>query len=83
MFTLPYTLDADPDPIWICEEVDICPINDNAAADFLAISVSPKAGPQGTNFNVTAAFKVTNTIGTGEIDFLVVPPAQDGFVFGE
>lgn len=21
-------VDADPDPIWICEEVDVCPIND-------------------------------------------------------
>jgi hypothetical protein len=21
--------DADPDPIWLCEEVDVCPISDN------------------------------------------------------
>jgi hypothetical protein len=74
--------DADPDPIWICEEVDICPVNDKAAAAFTSVTVSPKAGPQGTSFTVNADFKVTNTIGTGELDFAVVPPAQDGFVFG-
>jgi len=74
--------DADPDPIWICEEVDICPYNDNAAANFVNIAVSPKSGPQGTQFSVDADFRVTNTIGTGEIDFIVIPPAQDGFVFG-
>lgn len=78
-----YIKDIDPDPIWICEMVDICPINDNAAAKFLSIAVSPKAGPQGTSFNVTASFKVSDTIGTGEIDYAVIPPAEDGFSFGE
>jgi len=72
--------DADPDPIWICEMVDICPINDNAAAKIVSLTITPLSGPQGTNFNVSAIYVVTNSIGTGEVDFVVLPP--NGFPFG-
>eukprot|EP01087_Luapelamoeba_hula_P012746 TRINITY_DN358_c0_g1_i1.p1 TRINITY_DN358_c0_g1~~TRINITY_DN358_c0_g1_i1.p1 ORF type:complete len:257 (-),score=32.38 TRINITY_DN358_c0_g1_i1:65-790(-) len=72
--------DADPDPVWICEEVSICPINDAANATVLSLTVSPLSGPQGTSFNALAVYKVGNTIGTGEVDFVVLPP--DGFPFG-
>jgi len=67
--------DVDPDPIWLCEEVDVCPINDNASAIFNTVAVSPTSGPQGTNFNVAIAYTVTNWIGTGELDIVVFPPA--------
>jgi len=72
--------DADPDPIWICEEVGVCPINDKANATVLSLTVSPLSGPQGTTFNALAVYKVGNTIGTGEVDFVVLPP--NGFPFG-
>jgi hypothetical protein len=40
---------ADPDPIWICEELALCTINDNAKANMTALTVSPKSGQQGKN----------------------------------
>ena len=73
--------DADPDPIWLCEELTVCPINDNAAAQITAASVSPSSGPTGTTFNINVQYTVTNQIGTGELALLVTPP--DAMPFGD
>ncbi|ELR22616.1 uncharacterized protein ACA1_034610 [Acanthamoeba castellanii str. Neff] len=58
----------DPDSIYICEELTVCPISRNASASFKQLSVSPSRGSQGTTFVVEALFQVNNTIGTGELD---------------
>jgi hypothetical protein len=71
--------DADPDPIWICEELALCTINDNAKANMTALTVSPKSGQQGDTFNVFVTLQVTNAVGTGEIVFEVNPPQGDPF----
>eukprot|EP01089_Gocevia_fonbrunei_P000484 TRINITY_DN104_c0_g1_i1.p1 TRINITY_DN104_c0_g1~~TRINITY_DN104_c0_g1_i1.p1 ORF type:complete len:262 (-),score=58.79 TRINITY_DN104_c0_g1_i1:28-771(-) len=66
---------TDPDPIWMCMELDgTCPINDNAAANITSVTVHPESGPQGTTFQISMTYHVTNTIGTGEGEFVVVPP---------
>jgi len=72
--------DIDPDPIWLCMEVDVCPINDNASAEILSVTVTPSSGPQGTTFDITTIYRVNNTIATGEVEFVIVPP--DAMPFG-
>eukprot|EP01125_Pyxidicula_operculata_P022364 TRINITY_DN90_c2_g2_i1.p2 TRINITY_DN90_c2_g2~~TRINITY_DN90_c2_g2_i1.p2 ORF type:complete len:226 (-),score=59.30 TRINITY_DN90_c2_g2_i1:53-730(-) len=66
--------DVDPDPIWICEEISVCPINDYVKGQLLSLTVTPTAGAQGTTFTITGSFKLLNTTGTGEVVFQVVPP---------
>lgn len=78
----------DPDPIWICMELDgTCPINDNANATITELTVTPPSGPVNTQFNVTIIWNVgptaNNTIATGEVEFVVVPPSQSGMPFGD
>ena len=38
---------ADLDPIYYCELLDVCAINDNGDAQILNATVDPKSGPQG------------------------------------
>ena len=70
---------ADPDPIWICMEIGICPIADSAAGKILKFSISPTSGPQGTKFTFTIVYQITNTTGTGELELDVSPPDADSF----
>merc|ERR1712093_883213 len=42
----------DPDSIYICEELSVCPISRNASASFKQLSVNPSRGSQGTTFVV-------------------------------
>jgi len=71
--------DADPDPIWICEEVTVCPITDNAKAQITNLNVSPKSGPQGTTFTINVFYTVTSSIGTGDLELAVIPPDAEPF----
>lgn len=52
----------------------MCPISRNASASFNSLEVRPTSAPQGTTFQIHAVFVVSNTIGTGEIDVVVLPP---------
>jgi len=73
---------TDPDPLWICMELDqTCPINDNAKANITSLVVKPPSAPAGSNFTIEMIWKVTNTIGTGEVEFVVIPP--DAMPFGD
>eukprot|EP01090_Pellita_catalonica_P007125 TRINITY_DN17736_c0_g1_i1.p1 TRINITY_DN17736_c0_g1~~TRINITY_DN17736_c0_g1_i1.p1 ORF type:complete len:263 (+),score=40.87 TRINITY_DN17736_c0_g1_i1:60-791(+) len=74
--------DVDPDPVWICMELDVCPINDNAAANILSLTVNPGQGPQGTTFEIDMVYNVTNTIATGQAEFLILPPGAMPFGTG-
>lgn len=67
---------ADPDPIWICEEMTVCSTNANAAANITSLTVAPEKGPRGSTFNILASYQVTNTIATGTLEVLVLPPAS-------
>jgi len=73
--------DADPDPIWLCEEIGICPINDDWSGNITSLSVSPHTGHQGSTFNINVVFSISNTTGTGELSLVIFPP--DGFPFGD
>jgi len=73
---------ADPDPIWICMEIDICPINDNAKGSITAASIVPSQGAAGTMFNVPVSYTITSTTGTAQLLVLANPP-DGSFPFGE
>jgi len=74
--------DVDPNPIWLCEELDACATNDKAAAKITKVTLAPAQGPTGTNFTMTTDYTVTNEIGTGELGLIVWPPANEGFPMG-
>jgi len=72
----------DPDSIAICEDmIPVCPIHDDGAANITSVVVSPPSGPQGTTFDISMEFTVTNETGTGEIVIDVFPP--DAFPMGD
>jgi hypothetical protein len=74
--------EADPDPIYICEKVNACPHSTTAAANITQFSISPSSGPQGTQFTITLVYTVTNTIATGELVVVIVPPDAESFGSG-
>jgi len=73
--------DIDPDPIWLCEEISVCPIADDAAGTITDLNISPKNGKVYDTFTVTIQFTIINSTGTGEIGFDVIAPV--GFPFGD
>merc|ERR1712100_499616 len=71
--------DVDPDPIWICEEIDVCPTAANASGNVTSLAVSPTQGPSGTTFDIDVVFQITSAIGTGSLEFIVAPPSGEAF----
>ncbi|EAL67512.1 hypothetical protein DDB_G0279797 [Dictyostelium discoideum AX4] len=70
----------DADPVWICEELTVCPKNQNSNATVLTSDVSPASGPHGTTFTIGVAYKVESTLGTGEVAVMVTDPTgSNGF----
>jgi len=67
--------DADPDPIWICEEGGICPHNTNGSALANGAWVDPQSGRAGTSFNIMFNYTVTSYTSSGGPNVVVVPPA--------
>jgi len=66
--------DADPDPIWICEEGGICYHNDNGTAVANGAWVTPQQGPAGTSFMIVFNYTVTSYTSSGGPNVVVVPP---------
>lgn len=66
---------ADLDPIWYCELLTLCPVNDNGDCKITSLSVNPTSGPQGT-FNILLEYMSKNGTGTGQI--IVEVETQDG-----
>lgn len=75
---------ADLDPIYFCQELKICPINDNADAKVVSFVSVPKRGPRGSTFTLQLVYSSQNGTGTGElvIDLQTVDgiPLGDGFL---
>jgi hypothetical protein len=71
---------ADLDPIYYCELIPACPVNDNGDAKFDSFDVTPKSGPQG-DFTLTFQYTSENGTGTGEIDLDV--DTVDGIPLGQ
>jgi len=67
---------TDPDPIFVCEEIDICPISKNATGNITSVEVSPQTGTIGTIFEFTMVINVTSALGTGVGDLTIAPPGN-------
>jgi len=47
---------ADLDPIYLCELLNTCTVNDVGDAKITSIVVNPAKGPQGTTFAVRCSY---------------------------
>ncbi|XP_045164928.2 countin-1-like [Mercenaria mercenaria] len=56
----------DLDPIYYCELIPVCPVNDNGDAKFTTFEIDPKSGPQGV-FDISFEYVSKNGTGTGQI----------------
>jgi len=65
---------SDPDPIFMCEEIGICPISTNSSAHITSVVVDPLTGVKGTTFFINMSFTITSEIGTGYMQMWAVPP---------
>jgi len=71
--------DTDPDPIYYCQEFEMCPIVNGGQVAITRTHMSPISGEAGTTFNVTWTYKVVAPTGPGYLSIVVLPPADDGF----
>merc|ERR1711981_187964 len=67
---------ADLDPIYLCDLLKICPIDDNGEGKIASLDVSPASAAQGTTFNAALQVTVTNHTGAGEFQFDIEGGAQ-------
>jgi len=71
--------DTDPDPIYYCQEFDMCPIVNGGQVAIIRTHVSPISGEAGTTFNITWTYKVVAPTGPGLLSIVVLPPVNDQF----
>jgi len=64
--------EADPDSIYYCQSLTVCPIQDYIKAKVNYVRVNPTAGPVGTRFNITYSYTLSNTTGTTVSSMIVL-----------
>jgi hypothetical protein len=77
---------AELDPIWMCDEIGVCTVNDCKAktcALFENTRVSPQKAHKGDNVTLTTILNVLNATSTGELEFLVLSNITVPIVDGE
>lgn len=74
---------ADLDPIYFCEELKTCKVNDHGDAEITNLAIAPVSGPQGSR-SITFTINSHNGTGTGELILLVNTvdgiPVEDGLL---
>jgi len=73
--------DTDPDPIYICQEFDMCPVVNGGQVTITSTTIDPEDGPAGTMFNVTWTYEVIQPTGPGTLNIVVIPPKNDNLDF--
>jgi len=68
---------TDPDPIYVCQEIDTCPTVDGGKVVILSSSSHPAKGPQGTTFNIGMTYQILSPTGPGGLEIDVFPPADE------
>nr|ACD54786.1 countin-like protein [Philodina roseola] len=58
---------TDIDPIYYCELINLCPVNDNGDAKFKYFSISPPSSLIGTTVTIDFTYQSMNGTGTGEL----------------
>jgi hypothetical protein len=71
---------ADLDPIYYCELLTACPINDYGDATITSLTVTPSNVPKGSDFTIDFAFTTKNGTGTGET--ILAIRTKDGIPLG-
>jgi len=74
--------ETDPDPIYLCQLMEVCPHVNGGKVSILSATVDPKQGPQGTVFNITLIYQVSNDTGPGVVEVDIIPP-DTGFPMSE
>jgi len=65
---------TDPDPIFICQDLDLCPIVTGGAVKIVSAVVNPPKGPSGTTFSIELTYSVTSPTGPGLLAVDILPP---------
>ncbi|CAF3984870.1 unnamed protein product [Rotaria sordida] len=75
---------ADIDPIYYCETIKLCPINDNGDAKFKSFAILPPRAQTGSTIDVNMVFVTKNGTGTGEMIIMIQTvdkiPLASGFL---
>jgi len=58
---------TDPDPIYVCQEIDLCPIVEGGEVTITSASVDPKKGAIGDTFTIQFTYTVKSPTGPGYI----------------
>jgi len=70
--------DVDPDPVWICMEIDACPSSMNAAAKITSMKVTPPVDKIGHPMVFTMNFTVINQTGMTDVALVILSPKNEG-----
>merc|ERR1712065_22965 len=74
--------EADPDPIYLCEKVNLCAHSTTAAANITNFQVDPAQGPVGSTFKIDIVYTLTNQAPGqygGTLSFKATPNEQEPF----
>lgn len=61
----------DPDPVYSCMLIDVCPKTNDAAAQLLEMKLDPTTGPVGTHFDLTVEWNTTAPLATGMLEVAI------------
>jgi hypothetical protein len=73
-YFLTFLLSTDPDPIYVCQLLDVCAEVDGGNVTLVSATSSPQNGSQGSTFTVTMTYSVTSPTGPGFLTIVVIPP---------
>jgi len=68
--------DTDPDPIYVCQVIDVCPVVNNGSVKILSTYSRPASGAQGTTFTCGMQYQVISATGPGSVDIAIIPPGS-------
>jgi len=75
--------DTDPDPVWICMEVDACASTLTAAATITANVVQPPVAKRNQEVQFGVAYTIINQTGTSDLAIVIVPPSEGEALEGD
>jgi len=71
-------VDGDPDPVWICEMLNMCAYNDNDTATIKKFAAHPSSGVQGRNFTFHIEWYLAVWDGVADLNITVLGPGGAG-----
>jgi hypothetical protein len=79
---------VDPDPVFTCMLIDICPKTLTASAVVVEAQLTPTGGKVGTSFNLGVQWNTTSPIATGQLAVVINGGQIDGLgtsqmIYGE